>query len=71
MSDATMIALLSPVLSLIGAWVGVVVGNARMDERMKVIERELAMIRPRQHRHSNLLTLICSKVGIRNEGDET
>lgn len=70
MSDATLIALLSPLLSLIGAWIGVVVGNARMDERMKVLEREFAMMRPRQNRHSNLLTLICSKVGIRNQGDE-
>lgn len=56
---------ISPVLSLIGAYVGAMIALARHDERIKVIEREVASLRKRTHRISDIVSVLAAKAGIR------
>ena len=60
-----LLPLASPVLSLVGAYIGAMIALARHDERIKVIEREVASLRKRAHRHSDLLSVLCAKAGVR------
>lgn len=65
MTIEIMVAVLSPLLSLVGGAVGAAVAIGRHDVRIAQAEKKLDELSRRSHKHSTLLTLIAGKVGIR------
>lgn len=58
------IAICGAVSAPVGAYIGVQVGVARLDERVKVVERDYSGIRKRMHKHSSLLTVLAGKAKV-------
>jgi hypothetical protein len=72
-----LVLIISPILSLVGAWVGSRVRVAKLEEWKEAVkswqderEDEIMTLRKRTHKHSTILTLVAAKTGVRYQGED-
>jgi hypothetical protein len=64
------LAVITPILSGIGAWVGAYAQLAKLETKVENHEDEITQLRKRTHRHAGVLTLVAAKTGVTYQGDD-
>ena len=57
----------SLILSGVGGYIGVRVAVVQLQERMKNAQDEIKILRKRTHKHSTLITIMASRLGIHTD----